>query len=98
MNRNDWLLVGMRLFGLYLLVEGVLSLPAVFTPAATAMLAGFPWAFSSLILAMRAGLTLLLGAVLFIGAPSIQRWLVRKDERAELAEDSLQPDRPSVVD
>jgi len=87
---------GMRLYGLYLLVDGVLSLPAALAPAAmSAELHGTPLAW---ILAVRMGLSLLLGAVLFLGAPSILRWLAGKDERAALADDSPPPNRHAEVD
>ena len=83
MNRNDWVLVGMRLYGLYLLVEGVLSLPGVF--AGAAMPTELRWHNVGVMLVIRVGLAGLIGAGLFLGAPSILRWLDRKDARAELA-------------
>lgn len=76
MNRNDWVLVGMRLYGLYLFVDGVLSLPGVFATLPTNV---------GVMLVIRAGLACLIGAGLFLGAPSVLRWLDRKDARANQA-------------
>lgn len=70
MNRNDWVCVGFRLYGTYLLVEGVLGgLDAMRASGRTS-----GWLVARLILMLG------MGALLFLGAALITGWLQKKDD------------------
>lgn len=75
MNRNDWVFVGIRLFGLFLVVCAILGL------------VGLSLSFSSTdTMASSAGELImiaaiaLMGLMLLLGAPGIVSWLQRKDD------------------
>lgn len=77
MNRDDWVFVGMRLLGLYELVEATVALPTVIAgswnvPGANLLGPVLSW-----------GLSAVLGAGLFVGAPYVAAWLRRKDPAVE---------------
>ena len=73
MNRNDWVFVGTRLLGLYLIVQAVMSIPGVlmFLSSELGPHAGVP--------PLTCGLQWLMGTLLFLGAPHLTRWLERRD-------------------
>ena len=79
MNRNDWVFVGTRLYGLYLIVNGLLPIPVLIaatwdTPIGPRMGTLFSLATS-----------LAMGIGLFLGAPYLQCWLEEKDRTAMAA-------------
>jgi hypothetical protein len=83
MNRSDWVFVGVRMYGLFLLVSAGLSLPTLLEASRV----NAYQEFSAPVALWMSGLVsvvahVLMGAALFLGAPTIERWLARKDARA----------------
>lgn len=75
MNRTDWMVVGMRLYGIYLCVSALETLAGVlFLPAQAAPLAASPLAA----IVLRS----FLGTVLIFGAEAIGRRLEARDGSA----------------
>jgi len=75
MNRDDWVFVGVRLVGLYLLVAAILDLPAVLL--ATRVPVGDEPVLAGPMLTM--GLSAMMGVTLMMGAPVLVAWLAKKD-------------------
>jgi hypothetical protein len=89
MNRDDWVVVGMRLYGLYLVVNailGVMDLAQGLSLGPTNM----GWQV------VKVGLRGLIGLILFLGAPGVMNWLKRKDDVVAQADKLKQPDRPQA--
>ena len=68
MNRNDWVFVGVRLLGVFLLAEGIVTLPML-------SLAGPHPGSSDLPIVLGPILRVALGASLAVGTARICRWL-----------------------
>ena len=85
MNRNDWVFVGMRLFGLFLVVQSILGMPDVL------MASRLGWAGVGTPL-LSAALSMLTGVVLLLGAPWILGWFEEKDARLKLPNKPIQTD------
>lgn len=77
MKRDDWIFVGVRLFGLYLVGAVLLNLSSSWYMASAPRDTGWPKA------ALIVGLPLVLGLALFFGAPAIVRWLASADACVE---------------
>lgn len=80
MDRNDWVFVGLRLAGLFLLGWSTLELPGMLEYYSITHREG------TFVRVSRSGMAdvilgSVLGVVLFLGAPGIERWLERKDAR-----------------
>ena len=73
MNRNDWVFVGMRLYGMSLVVTSLLTVPSLLKRPEMQALPGATWEVVNL------GLSFLIGIGLFLGAPAMTRWLQKKD-------------------
>lgn len=86
MHRNDWVFVGVRLYGLYLVVRCVLGIPVIFT----AMAVADGRSIGAILLTV--GFEGLMGVFLLLGAPGLSRWLEEKDAPARL------PDKPVQAD
>jgi hypothetical protein len=80
-DRNDWVFVGLRLAGLFLLCRSALALPGVLETYTETHRTEVLYVLSASGIA-EVLLGLVLGIVLFLGAPGIGRWLERKDARA----------------
>ena len=83
MNRSDWVFVGVRLYGLYLLISAALMLPVILDAMRMSAAEEFgapvsAWMSGSVSILARA----LAGAGLCLGAPGIERWLAAKDARS----------------
>lgn len=83
MNRSDWVFVGVRLYGLFLLVSAALKMPMLLEAMRMSAAEEFgapvsAWMSGSLALVAH----VLAGAGLFLGAPGIERWLAAKDARS----------------
>ena len=77
MTRDDWLSVGMRLMGLFWLVQGLLSLSYMYWLSLMMGrdgLSGFThdsW--------LNAGISILIGVGLFFYTPKVVEWLARRE-------------------
>lgn len=80
MRRDDWVFVGTRLGGLFLLCRGFLALPDVLEWHWKTHAQGALYALSAGGVA-EVTLGWALGMSLYLGAPALQRWLARKDAR-----------------
>lgn len=83
MNRSDWVFVGVRLTGLFLLVQAALTLTGLlqlldFHAEVEFVESSSLWMSTLGSLLVHA----LLGAGLFLSAPNIERWLAAKDARS----------------
>ncbi len=91
MNRNDLVVAGLRLYGLYLFVNAILGVmdlaPILNRGIDRDGVAGCQVA--------KVGLMMLIGLILFFGAPRAMDWLHNRDEVAMLAKKSTRRDRPS---
>jgi hypothetical protein len=86
MNRNDWVFVGIRLYGMYLLVDAVLS--SIDAMRASGHSSG--WQVARLIVMF------ILALVLFIGTSLLVSWLQRKDDALARADHAARtPTAPS---
>ena len=76
MNRNDWVFVGIRLYGMYLLVDAlIIGLDAMRASSRTS-----GWLVAKLIV------MLVVGGALFFGTRLINAWLEHKDDALARAE------------
>lgn len=78
MDRNDWVFVGTRLGGLFLVCRSTLRIPAVLEFHRQTHHEGLLYGLSAGGLA-EAVLGWILGVLLFFGAPAVARWLAGKD-------------------
>ena len=81
MNRNDLVFVGVRLLGLYFLVQGGASLPALLDPDF-----GPPWSVR-----LPTILSVAAGAVMAIGTTRVVGWLAMARHPAERVEERREP-------
>ncbi len=77
MKRDDWVFVGIRLIGLYVVAAVLLNLSGLWYMSSSPE--GMRWTNAAVLV----GLPLGTGLVLFLGAPAIVRWLAFKDRRGE---------------
>ena len=68
MNRNDWVFVGVRLLGVFLLAEGLVALPMILAAGPRAGAAEAPLVLGPL-------LHIAVGVALAVGTARICRWL-----------------------
>lgn len=81
MNRNDWVFVGIRLLGLWILVQAVLSTPTALMVAQAELQSRSGISRNGASLLLSSGLTMLVGVILLLGASRLSTWLIAKDSR-----------------
>ncbi|HUR28415.1 MAG TPA: hypothetical protein VM509_09525 [Planctomycetota bacterium] len=73
MTRNDWVFVGIRLYGMFLTVSSLQASLSLLNMSRRQTVPGAFWEVANV------GVPLVLGIVLLVRAPAVTNWLQRKD-------------------